>query len=159
MYLPKNHIHIKLLLLFFQLLLIVKGRGLTQQHTPLQTLLMAIPTCPPFHIHPWESRADRLADQPKSIFSVLSFSLSKVEPHPPQPQTKQVFYINPIATPRFQNTASKVRSPSFIQPSNPPAPVCPRSVPSTSSNINVPVELSYHSSKGAERKAELMSQK
>ncbi|XP_060904915.1 spermatogenesis-associated protein 13 isoform X3 [Labrus mixtus] len=40
--------------------------------------------------------------------SVLSFSLSKVEPHPPQPQTKQVFYINPIATPRFQNTTSKL---------------------------------------------------
>uniref|UniRef100_A0A4W5KYA3 DH domain-containing protein n=1 Tax=Hucho hucho TaxID=62062 RepID=A0A4W5KYA3_9TELE len=38
----------------------------------------------------------------------LSFSLSKVEPHPPQPQTKQLFYINPIATPRFQNTTSKL---------------------------------------------------
>ncbi|XP_054647662.1 spermatogenesis-associated protein 13 isoform X5 [Dunckerocampus dactyliophorus] len=32
----------------------------------------------------------------------------RVEPHPPQPQTKQVFYINPIATPRFQNTTSKL---------------------------------------------------
>uniref|UniRef100_A0A3P9HJJ0 Rho guanine nucleotide exchange factor 9 n=1 Tax=Oryzias latipes TaxID=8090 RepID=A0A3P9HJJ0_ORYLA len=35
-------------------------------------------------------------------------SFVRVEPHPPQPQTKQVFYINPIATPRFQNTASKL---------------------------------------------------
>ncbi|MBN3319773.1 ARHG9 factor, partial [Atractosteus spatula] len=36
-------------------------------------------------------------------------SFVRVEPHPPHPQTKQVFYINPIAAPRFQNTASKVR--------------------------------------------------
>uniref|UniRef100_A0A8D0ARG0 Rho guanine nucleotide exchange factor 9 n=1 Tax=Sander lucioperca TaxID=283035 RepID=A0A8D0ARG0_SANLU len=35
-------------------------------------------------------------------------SFVRVEPHPPQPQTKQVFYINPIATPRFQNTTSKL---------------------------------------------------
>ncbi|CAL8306639.1 unnamed protein product, partial [Arctogadus glacialis] len=34
-------------------------------------------------------------------------SFVRVEPHPPPPQTKQVFYINPIATPRFQNTTSK----------------------------------------------------
>ncbi|XP_070960166.1 uncharacterized protein [Oncorhynchus clarkii lewisi] len=34
-------------------------------------------------------------------------SFVRVEPHPPQPQTKQVFYINPIATARFQNTTSK----------------------------------------------------
>lgn len=61
----------------------------------------------------------------KKYLSVLSFSLSKVEPHPPQPQTKQVFYINPIATPRFQNTTSKVRFFSQlhlpIQPARPPA--------------------------------------
>ncbi|KAJ3588171.1 hypothetical protein NHX12_011765 [Muraenolepis orangiensis] len=36
-------------------------------------------------------------------------SFVRVEPHPPPPQTKQVFYINPIATPRFQNTTSKNR--------------------------------------------------
>ncbi|XP_036379507.1 rho guanine nucleotide exchange factor 9 isoform X3 [Megalops cyprinoides] len=35
-------------------------------------------------------------------------SFVRVEPNPPQPQTKQVFYINPIAAPRFQNTASKL---------------------------------------------------
>uniref|UniRef100_W5L1L9 Rho guanine nucleotide exchange factor 9 n=1 Tax=Astyanax mexicanus TaxID=7994 RepID=W5L1L9_ASTMX len=35
-------------------------------------------------------------------------SFVRVEPHPPQPQTKQVFYINPIATPRFQNTTAKL---------------------------------------------------
>ncbi|XP_056456286.1 spermatogenesis-associated protein 13 isoform X1 [Gadus chalcogrammus] len=35
-------------------------------------------------------------------------SFVRVEPHPPPPQTKQVFYINPIATPRFQNTTSKL---------------------------------------------------
>uniref|UniRef100_A0A8K9XN91 Rho guanine nucleotide exchange factor 9 n=1 Tax=Oncorhynchus mykiss TaxID=8022 RepID=A0A8K9XN91_ONCMY len=35
-------------------------------------------------------------------------SFVRVEPHPPQPQTKQVFYINPIATARFQNTTSKL---------------------------------------------------
>nr|XP_015206888.1 PREDICTED: rho guanine nucleotide exchange factor 9 isoform X1 [Lepisosteus oculatus]XP_015206889.1 PREDICTED: rho guanine nucleotide exchange factor 9 isoform X1 [Lepisosteus oculatus] len=35
-------------------------------------------------------------------------SFVRVEPHPPHPQTKQVFYINPIAAPRFQNTASKL---------------------------------------------------
>ncbi|XP_010775592.1 spermatogenesis-associated protein 13 isoform X3 [Notothenia coriiceps] len=35
-------------------------------------------------------------------------SFVRVEPHPPQPQTKQVFYLNPIATPRFQNTTSKL---------------------------------------------------
>ncbi|KAM8847978.1 uncharacterized protein arhgef9a isoform 4-T4 [Synchiropus picturatus] len=35
-------------------------------------------------------------------------SFVRVEAHPPQPQTKQVFYINPIATPRFQNTTSKL---------------------------------------------------
>ncbi|XP_023698628.1 rho guanine nucleotide exchange factor 9 isoform X4 [Paramormyrops kingsleyae] len=35
-------------------------------------------------------------------------SFVRVEPHPPQPQTKPVFYINSIATPRFQNTASKL---------------------------------------------------
>eukprot|EP00063_Salmo_salar_P093773 XP_014068608.1 PREDICTED: uncharacterized protein LOC106612186 isoform X2 [Salmo salar] len=35
-------------------------------------------------------------------------SFVRVEPHPPQPQTKQLFYINPIATPRFQNTTSKL---------------------------------------------------
>ncbi|KAM9413559.1 uncharacterized protein ACWYII_025345 isoform 6-T6 [Salvelinus alpinus] len=34
-------------------------------------------------------------------------SFVRVEPHPPQPQTKQLFYINPIATPRFLNTTSK----------------------------------------------------
>lgn len=91
----------------------------------------------------------------KKYLSVLSFSLSKVEPHPPQPQTKQVFYINPIATPRFQNTTSKVRFffPSFIYPSSlpahPPAPVCPRNVPSTLPNINVPMTLSHHSSTGS----------
>ncbi|XP_031442819.1 rho guanine nucleotide exchange factor 9b isoform X3 [Clupea harengus] len=35
-------------------------------------------------------------------------SFVRVEPHPPQPQTKQVFYINPIATPRFQSTTAKL---------------------------------------------------
>uniref|UniRef100_A0AAY4CQD7 Rho guanine nucleotide exchange factor 9 n=1 Tax=Denticeps clupeoides TaxID=299321 RepID=A0AAY4CQD7_9TELE len=35
-------------------------------------------------------------------------SFVRVEPYPPQPQTKQVFYINPIATPRFQNTTAKL---------------------------------------------------
>ncbi|XP_018584123.1 rho guanine nucleotide exchange factor 9 isoform X3 [Scleropages formosus] len=35
-------------------------------------------------------------------------SFVRVEPHPPQPQTKQVFYINPIATPGVQNTTSKL---------------------------------------------------
>ncbi|XP_023868688.1 rho guanine nucleotide exchange factor 9 isoform X4 [Salvelinus sp. IW2-2015] len=35
-------------------------------------------------------------------------SFVRVEPHPPQPQTKQVFYINPIAAPRFQNTTTKL---------------------------------------------------
>ncbi|XP_035288275.1 uncharacterized protein arhgef9a isoform X3 [Anguilla anguilla] len=35
-------------------------------------------------------------------------SFVRVEPNPPQPQTKQVFYINPIAAPRFQNTTSKL---------------------------------------------------
>lgn len=89
----------------------------------------------------------------KKYLSVLSFSLSKVEPHPPQPQTKQVFYINPIATPRFQNTTSKVRFPNFIYPSSlsahPPALVCPRSVPSTLPDINVPMTLSHHSSTGS----------
>lgn len=36
---------------------------------PPKTLLMAISTCPPFHIHSWEGRADRLTDcPPKSIF-------------------------------------------------------------------------------------------
>nr|XP_029132415.1 spermatogenesis-associated protein 13 [Labrus bergylta] len=49
-------------------------------------------------------------------------SFVRVEPHPPQPQTKQVFYINPIATPRFQNTTSKVRFPRFIQPIQPARP-------------------------------------
>lgn len=35
----------------------------------LQTLLMAIPTRPPFHVHSREGRADRLTDcQPNSIF-------------------------------------------------------------------------------------------
>ncbi|XP_048839493.1 rho guanine nucleotide exchange factor 9 isoform X4 [Brienomyrus brachyistius] len=34
-------------------------------------------------------------------------SFVRVEPHPPQLQTKQVFYLNPIATPRVQNTAAK----------------------------------------------------
>lgn len=96
----------------------------------------------------------------KKYLSVLSFSLSKVEPHPPQPQTKQVFYINPIATPRFQNTTSKVRFfPSFIYPSSlpahPPAPVCPRNVPSTLPNINVITSFLN----GVDREAELMSQK
>lgn len=41
-----------------------------------------------------------------SVF--LSF-FPKVDPHPPQPYTKPVFYINPIATPRFHNTTAKVR--------------------------------------------------
>ncbi|GLD46806.1 spermatogenesis-associated protein 13 [Lates japonicus] len=79
-------------------------------------------------------------------------SFVRVEPHPPQPQTKQVFYINPIATPRFQNTTSKVRFPSFIYPSSlpahPPAPVCPRNVPSTFPNINVPMTFSHHPQRG-----------
>ncbi|KAF4085594.1 hypothetical protein AMELA_G00096900 [Ameiurus melas] len=35
-------------------------------------------------------------------------SFVRVEPHPPQPQTKQVFYINPIATRRFQITTAKL---------------------------------------------------
>ncbi|XP_059919513.1 spermatogenesis-associated protein 13 isoform X4 [Gadus macrocephalus] len=35
-------------------------------------------------------------------------SFVRVEPHPPPPQTKQVFYINPVATPRFQSTTSKL---------------------------------------------------
>ncbi|XP_067103566.1 uncharacterized protein [Osmerus mordax] len=35
-------------------------------------------------------------------------SFVRVEAHPPPPQTKQVFYINPIATPRCQNTTSKL---------------------------------------------------
>ncbi|XP_076878784.1 rho guanine nucleotide exchange factor 9b isoform X4 [Brachyhypopomus gauderio] len=35
-------------------------------------------------------------------------SFVRVDPHPLQPQTKQVFYINPIATPRFQNTTAKL---------------------------------------------------
>ncbi|XP_072295958.1 uncharacterized protein arhgef9a isoform X4 [Eucyclogobius newberryi] len=35
-------------------------------------------------------------------------SFVRVDPHPQQPQTKQVFYINPIATPRFQNTTTKL---------------------------------------------------
>ncbi|XP_020319233.1 rho guanine nucleotide exchange factor 9-like isoform X1 [Oncorhynchus kisutch] len=35
-------------------------------------------------------------------------SFVRVEPHLPQPQTKQVFYINPIAAPRFQNTTTKL---------------------------------------------------
>lgn len=75
-----------------------------------------------FHIHSRKGRAEK-ADwlSTKKYLSVLSFFLSKVEPHPPQPQTKQVFYINPIATPRFQNTTSKVRFPSFIYPSSLPA--------------------------------------
>lgn len=42
-----------------------------------------------------------------SVF--LSF-FPKVDPHSPQPYTKPVFYINPIATPRFHNTTAKVRS-------------------------------------------------
>ncbi|TNN24821.1 Rho guanine nucleotide exchange factor 9 [Liparis tanakae] len=56
-------------------------------------------------------------------------SFVRVEPHPPQPQTKQVFYINPIATPRFQNTTSKLHPPTHplthpsIHPSSPPAPL------------------------------------
>ncbi|XP_046705455.1 rho guanine nucleotide exchange factor 9b isoform X3 [Silurus meridionalis] len=35
-------------------------------------------------------------------------SFVRVEPHLPQPQTKQVFYINPIATRRFQITTAKL---------------------------------------------------
>ncbi|XP_026796265.1 spermatogenesis-associated protein 13 isoform X4 [Pangasianodon hypophthalmus] len=35
-------------------------------------------------------------------------SFVRVDPHPPQPQTKQVFYINPIATRRFQITTAKL---------------------------------------------------
>ncbi|GAA6070366.1 rho guanine nucleotide exchange factor 9b isoform X1, partial [Tachysurus ichikawai] len=31
----------------------------------------------------------------------------RVEPHPHQPKTKQVFYINSIATRRFQTTTAK----------------------------------------------------
>lgn len=91
----------------------------------------------------------------KKYLSVLSFFLSKVEPHPPQPQTKQVFYINPIATPRFQNTTSKVRFPSFIHPSSlpahPPAPVCPHSVLATLPDINNPMSFSHHSQRGRYR--------
>lgn len=92
-------------------------------------------------------QADWLSTE--KYFSVLSFFLSKVEPHPPQPQTKQVFYINPIATPRFQNTTSKVRFTSFIHPSSLPtrlpAPVCPHNMPSTFSDINNAMMLSHHS--------------
>ncbi|KTF82589.1 hypothetical protein cypCar_00039273, partial [Cyprinus carpio] len=40
-----------------------------------------------------------------SVF--LSF-FPKVDPHSPQPYTKPVFYINPIATPRFHNTTAKL---------------------------------------------------
>ncbi|XP_058653204.1 rho guanine nucleotide exchange factor 9b isoform X7 [Onychostoma macrolepis] len=35
-------------------------------------------------------------------------SFVRVDPHPPQPYTKPVFYINPIATPRFHNTTAKL---------------------------------------------------
>uniref|UniRef100_A0AAV2ML97 Rho guanine nucleotide exchange factor 9 n=1 Tax=Knipowitschia caucasica TaxID=637954 RepID=A0AAV2ML97_KNICA len=35
-------------------------------------------------------------------------SFVRVDPHPQQSHTKQVFYINPIATPRFQNTTTKL---------------------------------------------------
>lgn len=88
----------------------------------------------------------------KKYFSVLSFFFSKVEPHPPQPQTKQVFYINPIATPRFQNTTSKVRlyqlhppTHPACPPAHPPAPVCPHNTPSTLSDINNAMMFSRHS--------------
>ncbi|XP_059378199.1 spermatogenesis-associated protein 13-like isoform X1 [Carassius carassius] len=35
-------------------------------------------------------------------------SFVRVDPHSPQPYTKPVFYINPIATPRFHNTTAKL---------------------------------------------------
>lgn len=138
----------------YRISILVVGRGFPQQSTPPP------PDTPHGHSHlstlPYSllrgqgRQADWLST--KKYLSVLSFSLSKVEPHPPQPQTKQVFYINPIATPRFQNTTSKVRFPSFIYPSSlpahPPAPVCPHNVPSTLPNINVPMAFSHHPQRG-----------
>ena len=101
----------------------------------------------------------------KKYLSVLSFSLSKVEPHPPQPQTKQVFYINPIATPRFQNTTSKVRFFSQlhlpIQPARPPTRPL-QSVHTTFPRHYQTLTFPWRSHiilNGVDREAELMSQK
>uniref|UniRef100_A0A8C7L6R2 SH3 domain-containing protein n=1 Tax=Oncorhynchus kisutch TaxID=8019 RepID=A0A8C7L6R2_ONCKI len=81
-------------------------------------------------------------------------SFVRVEPHPPQPQTKQVFYINPIATARFQNTTSKVRFPNIInQPSShspPPPPHHPplslptQRLPNITQSINHPAIPPHH---------------
>uniref|UniRef100_A0A4W5KYB4 SH3 domain-containing protein n=1 Tax=Hucho hucho TaxID=62062 RepID=A0A4W5KYB4_9TELE len=69
-------------------------------------------------------------------------SFVRVEPHPPQPQTKQLFYINPIATPRFQNTTSKVRFPNIINqpsshnPHHPPLSLPTQRLPNITQPIN-----------------------
>lgn len=140
----------------------------TPPHTPHWPLPLvhhfSMVTLPPHHER--AAPPGRLTcPKPTLSLFVLSSSLflSKVEPHPPQPQTKQVFYINPIATPRFQNTTSKVRlflppassNQPTIQPDRPPtrsslstrrAPLLPSFPPPTLlAHPTVPWRFSHHS--------------